>query len=60
MAKCILCESDQIMESEDPEKPFYCGECGAWGMTATTVDNPDEDSEENWRFGQVPRRPVDE
>lgn len=58
---CINCQSDEIIENDDehPEEPFYCGNCGWWGMTANLVENPPIDSEENWRVGQVPKRPTE-
>lgn len=61
LPKCILCDSENIQESdEDPHMPFYCFDCGAWGLTAATVENPPRDQEEDWRHGQVPKRPTDE
>lgn len=57
-AKCINCQSENIIENDDPEMPFYCGDCGWWGMTENLLENPPPDDEERWREG--PRKTRDD
>lgn len=57
IAKCVLCGEDTIFETDDPATPFGCMNCGAWGLTEHTVDNPSDDYKQS---GQVSRKPPSE
>lgn len=54
--KCLLCFSESVYETDDENHPFACHDCSAWGATADDISNPDT-SEEDYRFGQVLRKP---
>lgn len=59
MPKCLLCFSEYIGPTSDVHQPFGCFECGAWGETIDDISTP-ESSDNDYRFGQVPRVTTDD
>lgn len=53
MPKCLICGEDDIFGTDDPNMPFGCAACGAWGLTEDKVENPPDDYRQS---GQVSRK----
>lgn len=56
LTTCSHCKAqDSIIETLEL---FYCNECGWWGMAADKlVHSPESFRDEDFRQGQVPKRP---